>query len=340
MRINKKNMGIALIILLVIIAVYYLKFAKHYPREINLDLAKKDYWGITFSRKFCDELGIDWKKVYIEILDDLKVKNIRVPIYWDEVEVEDNQFNFSDYDYIFDEGQKRGVKFTANIGWRLPRWPECHSPEWIANLEVPEIKEKTIEMLKPVVNYFKNREEIVYWQVENEPLLNSFGICPNGDEKFLREEVKLVRSLDQRPILITASGELSSWRQEWDIGDIFGTTMYRVVWNPLFGYFRYPLPASFYKLKASFLKLKPENMVISELQAEPWVPKGTLADLSSTESNKSFDLEQFKANLQYAINADLNHCYLWGVEWWYFQKENGSPEYWDLAQSLFNKSNK
>ena len=330
-------MGIALIILLVILAFYYLKFAKHHPREINLDQAKEDYWGVTFSRKFCDEIGVDWKETYLAMLDDLKVKNIRIPIYWDEVEIEDDRFDFSDYDFIFDEGKKRGVKFTANIGWRLPRWPECHSPKWVANLEVPEIKEKTIEMLKPVVNHFKHRDEIIYWQVENEPLLNSFGICPDGDEKFLRKEVKMLKSLDQRPVLITASGELSSWRQEWDIGDMFGTTMYRVVWNPLTGYFRYPLPASFYKLKAKFLKLKPGNMIISELQAEPWVPKGTLANLSPSESNKSFDLDQFKANLQYAINADLSHCYLWGVEWWYLRKMNGASEYWDLAQSLFKK---
>jgi hypothetical protein len=333
----KKIMIFILVALIVGVAVWYLKFAKHYPREIDLDQAKKDYWGVTFSRKFCDEIGINWKETYLAILDDLEVKYIRIPIYWDEVEIEDDKFNFKDYDFIFDEGAKRGVKFTANIGWRLPRWPECHSPKWIAGLEVSVIKEKTIEMLTPVIDHFKNREEIVYWQVENEPLLDSFGICPDGDEEFLRKEVELVRLLDKRPILVTASGELSSWRKEWDIGDIFGTTMYRVVWNPLTGYFRYPLPASFYKFKASLLKLEPENMIISELQAEPWVPKGTLADISPNESNKSFDLKQFEANLQYAINADLNQCYLWGVEWWYLKKISGNSEYWDLAKSLFNK---
>ncbi len=337
MKINKKNMWIILIIILAVGIFYYLKIAKHYPREINLAGAKEDYWGVTFSRKFCDEIGIDWKETYLAILDDLKVKNIRIPIYWDEVEIKDDEFDFTDYDFMFDEGAKRGVKFTANIGWRLPRWPECHSPKWIADLEVPLIKEKTVEMLTPVVDHFKNREEIIYWQIENEPLLDSFGICPDGDEEFLRKEVELVRLLDKRPILVTASGELSSWRKEWDIGDIFGTTMYRVVWNPITGYFRYPLPAIFYKFKASFLKLKPENMIISELQAEPWVPKGTLADLPVDESNKSFDLKQFEANLQYAINADLNQCYLWGTEWWYLRKLNGNSEYWDLAKSLFNK---
>ena len=333
----KKIMIFALTALILLAVIWYFKFAKHHPQDINLDQAKENYWGVTFSRKFCDEIGIDWKEAYLAVLNDLRAKYIRIPIYWDEVEVQDDQFDFTDYDFMFDEGKKRGVKFIANIGWRLPRWPECHSPEWIANLKVPEIKEKAVEMLKPVVNYFKDREEIIYWQVENEPLLNSFGICPDGDEKFLRKEVELVRSLDDRPILITASGELSSWRKEWDIGDMFGTTMYRVVWNSLVGYFRYPLPASFYKFKAGLLKLKPDNMIISELQAEPWVPRGTLADLSFSESNKSFDMEQFKANLQYAINADLNQCYLWGTEWWYLQRINGNSKYWDLAKSLFEK---
>lgn len=337
MKINKKTIMWILVIIIFVSMVWYLKYANHFPRKIDLSQAKSDYWGVTFSTKICDEIGLSWKEVYQEILDDLQVKKIRIPIYWDEIEVKDNEFDFSKYDYIFNEGKKRNVKFIANIGWRLPRWPECHSPKWVSSLDVSEIKEQTLDMLKPVVEHFKDRSEIIVWQVENEPLLNSFGICPDGDEKFLKKEVELVRSLDKRPILITASGELSSWKKEWDMGDIFGTTMYRVVWNPLLGYFRYPLPAWFYKFKASFLKLKPENMIISELQAEPWVPKGTLADLKSSESNKSFDLEQFKANLQYAINSDLNECYLWGVEWWYLQNINDNHKYWNLAKTLFIK---
>ncbi|MCD4705269.1 hypothetical protein K8R66_04305, partial [bacterium] len=143
-----------LIILILGIGVWYFKFSKHYPQEINLSSAKDNYWGVTFSRKFCDELDLDWKETYLAILDDLQVKNIRIPIYWDDIEIQDDVFDFTDYDYIFDEGAKRGVKFIANIGWRLPRWPECHSPEWIKDLEVSEIKEKTIEMIKPVVKHF------------------------------------------------------------------------------------------------------------------------------------------------------------------------------------------
>lgn len=336
MFLTKKKMYIVIIFTIVVVIVFYFKFAKHYPREIDLN-APSDYWGITFSTKICKEMGLDWKEVYIAILDDLKVRQIRIPIYWDEIEPRYQEYNFSDYDFIFNEGAKRNVKFVANIGWRLPRWPECHAPVWVSAKGVDYTKERTMTMLEEVVKRYRNRGEIIMWQVENEPLLDTFGKCPNGDEEFLKKEVALVKQLDSRPVLITSSGELGTWKRENKIGDYFGTTMYRVVWNPFFGYFRYFWPAGFYKFKAKLIGMKEYKMNISELQAEPWVPNGTLKNISDKESNKSFNIKQFRANLQYAINADLNKTYLWGAEWWYFRKTQGNSEYWDLAKTLFNK---
>jgi len=60
-----------------------------------------------------------------------------------------------------------------------------------------------------------------------------------------------------------------------------------------------------------------------------------LADQTTLESNKSFDIEQFIANLEFAIKVDFKQTYLWGVEWWYWQFQNGNPEYWDIARDLF-----
>lgn len=331
-----KKMIIWLITILIIGgAFWFFKFAKHDPPNIDLSQAKKNYWGITFSRKFCDEIGLDWKEAYQAIINDLKVKYIRIPIYWDDIEVKDDYFDFNDYDHIFKEGKKQGVKFIANIGWRLPRWPECHSPQWLLKLSKEKIETESLEMIEQTIKHYQNHEEIIIWQIENEPLLNSFGICPDGDEDFLQKEIDLVKSLDDRKILVSASGELSTWRKEANLADILGTTMYRVVWNRWFGYFRYPLPSWFYRFKSNLLGIKREDIIITELQAEPWVPNSTLADLNLNESNKSFDLKQFKANLQYAINADLNQAYLWGVEWWYLQKINGNSSYWNLAKTLF-----
>ena len=233
---KKKKVWILLIVMM--FGLWWIKFAKHHPHKIDLE-AKDNFWGITYSPKFADEIGLNWQDTYLAILDDLQAKNIRMPIYWDVIEDQEGEYDFTVYDYIFDEGKKRDVKFIANIGWRLPRWPECHAPDWVRDQDIKTIQNKTIVMMKAVVERYKDRPEIVAWQVENEPLLDWFGECPQGDEEFLKKEVSFVKSLDDRPIIISASGELSLWEKEVKLGDVFGTTMYRVVWNPWFKYFRY-----------------------------------------------------------------------------------------------------
>jgi len=330
-----------LLIILLIIAiavtgfiVYTFKFAKHYPKNIDL-VHKENYFGVTFSKKFTGQLGMDWKEVYTAVLDDLKPKYIRIPIYWDEIEGTKDEFFFNDYDYIFDEGKKRDVNFIAVIGWRVPRWPECHAPGWLKDKEISEIQERTLKMLEASVNHFKNRSEIQYWQVENEPLMNTFGECPPGDYEFLKKEVELVRNLDTRKIIVTASGELTGWDREAKITDIFGTTIYRVVWNPWFMYSRYPIPAFFYNWKADWYKIPKENRMIMELQLEPWSPKGSITELAPKEMTKSMNIDQFKANIQFAINVDFAQTYLWGVEWWYWEYKYGNnPEYWEIVKEI------
>ena len=321
-----------------IVAIFLLwlfKIEKHYPNKIDL-VAKEDFWGLTYSPKFARDLGLDSQELYLAVIDDLGAKNIRIPIYWDQVEMSEGQFDFSQYDYIFDEGAKRDVKFIANIGWRLPRWPECHNPNWIDKNDSEKIESRIIFLLKQIVTRYQNRPEIVAWQIENEPLFDWFGECPKGNKEFLEKEVALVKNLDDsRPILISASGELSTWRQGAKMADILGTTMYRVVWNPWFRYVRYPIPDWYYQVKLYFNGLRRDEAIISELQAEPWVPNGTLADLEFDEYYKSFSLDQFKANLQFAINVDFKQTYLWGVEWWYYMKVvNNHPEFWSEIKNL------
>ncbi len=76
-------------------------------------------------------------------------------------------------------------------------------------------------------------------------------------------------------------------------------------------------------------------MIVSELQTEPWVPSGEMVNLTTKEINKSFSLRQFEANLLYAQKIDFHQTYLWGVEWWYWQKLYGDKGYWEKARSLF-----
>jgi hypothetical protein len=325
----------ASIVLLIIIIFYFFKVADNYPWKQDLNY-KPGFFGVTFSTKFCTELGLNWKEVYLAILNDLKVKEIRLPIYWDQIEKTKGVYDFSDYDYMIAEGQKNNVKFIINIGWRLPRWPECHAPAWAANKSLAITQEETLKMLATAIDHYKNNSSITAWQLENEPFFDTFGVCPPSDENFFKRELAVVKQTDSsRPVIVSATGELSTWQKEAKYGDIFGSTVYRVVWGKYTSYIRYPIPAWFYRLKAYLAGIKPENRYVVELQAEPWVPAGNMIYLSKSEADKSFNLNQFRANLQYAININFEKTYLWGVEWWYYQYKNGDKSYWELAKTLF-----
>ncbi len=326
-----------LIYLIIILAfvLYVLKVPNYYPENIQ-DSFPDNFFGITYSKKYAEKLGLDWKEAYIDILEELNVKKVRIPVYWDEVEVNKGKFDFKDYYFLIEEGEKRGVEFILTFGMRVPRWPECHVPSWVDMSDTKKLQEETIKAIEVVVESFKGYESIVYWQVENEPLLNTFGICPRGDYEFLKKEVELVKSLDDRQIIVSAPGELSFWSREAEISDIFGTTMYRVVKNDYLSYIKYPYNHSFYTNKAKILKIDPSNIFIVELQAEPWVTMDEILKVESLEYLKSFNLEQFKANAQTAYNTGFDRAYFWGVEWWYFRyKTANDPTYWDLAKTFF-----
>ncbi len=332
---NRWLLIVFIFVIIIFGLVYIFKIAKHYPKKIDLKY-QENFFGITYSKKYAEEIGLNWKTAYIDILDELQVKQVRIPVYWDQIEKKAGEYDFSDYDFLIREGEKRGTEIILNFGMRVARWPECHFPDWIDQSNIEKLQTDTLKMLNATVNHFKQYQSITYWQVENEPLLSSFGKCPKGDADFLKKEIELVRKIDNRPIMVSATGELSLWKEESKVSDVFGTTIYRIVNNPILGYVKYPYTSGLYKFKAKLVGLQPENVFIIELQAEPWINKETLADSSSIEYKKSFNLDQFKANIQFAINTGFKKTYLWGVEWWYYQyKIMDNPEYWDFAKTLF-----
>lgn len=301
--------------------------------------AEEITWGVTFSKPYAESLGLDWKENYIAILDDLGVKHLRIPAYWNELEGSKEVFHFENLDWQIDEAEKRGAKIILSIGRRLPRWPECHVPPW-AKYESEEFQQgRILIMLEKIVNRYKDRSSIMAWQVENEPFLRFFGICPKPDEKFFKKEIELVKSLDDtRPIIVSDSGELSTWFTASKYGDIFGTTMYRVVPSTIrSGYSTYPLPAWFYRKKANIVhKFSPLNeLIVVELQTEAWATEKFITKMTIEELYESMSPEQFRKNIQYARDSGIDEIYLWGAEWWKWLALQGYPEIWGEAQKLF-----
>jgi len=296
------------------------------------------YFGTTFSNRYAEELGLDWKETYIAILDDLGVKKIRLAAYWLEVEPEQEQFDFSNIDFQINEAAKRDVEIILGVGQKLPRWPECFIPEWAH--ENPDKDEALLNYIEESVNRYKDVDQIVYWQVENEPFLAGFGVCPPFDKDLLDEEIELVRSLDDRPILITDSGELGDWVRARKRGDVFGTTMYRDVWFREVIPFHYPLPPTWFKFKDYVSRALTggtyaEKIIVVEMQAEAWGPD-PIPYITLEQQLKYMNFDDFKDNIVYSKRAGFPEIYLWGAEWWYYLKTmQDIPEFWQHAKTLF-----
>ena len=302
-------------------------------------------YGVTFSKKYAEQLGLDWQESYIKILDELGIKNIRLVAYWDESEPIDDEFNFDDILWQLEEAKKRDISVIMAIGRKVPRYPECFEPDWWKNLDSEELKKiELYEYVSRATLELKHFDNIVIWQVENEPFF-PFGECEDIKEEDVEKEILIVREIDGRPILTQDSGEGGFWYPSYSRGDYLGISMYRRIWYDFWGiffgntvYFQYPLPNWTYRLRSIVLRVPMDKIIVTELQAEPWGPAGNEA-LSRAVKDKTMSKQHFLSTISYAQNSGFGELYLWGVEWWLFEKEVlNEPFFWDTARVLMGSN--
>lgn len=293
--------------------------------------------GATFSPPYARELGVDWRAAYLATLDDLGVKKLRLAAYWTMVEPARGFYDWSDIDWQIDEAEKRGVQVILGIGRKLPRWPECHVPGWAQALPEAEQRPLVLDLVRATVKRYADRPNVIAWQVENEPLFN-FGVCPPPDDEFLAKEIAAVKELDRRPVVLTESGEMSTWVKAASMADVLGISTYRMVWNKYFGYFFWPIGPQVYREKwlgvSAFLK----GIIISELQAEPW-SIGAISAMPRADMDQQMNPQRLRDNFDFARRIGFPDAYLWGVEWWYWSKVNGYPAMWNAGRDLIRSVN-
>jgi len=333
MSVVKKTLLILLACAAVLfVAVSFLAY-KPVPEDIT--------YGISFNTLYAEELGLNPRVVYDAFLDDLGVRHLRLAAHWDMVEPEDGLYDFSALDYQLKRAEEVGAEVILGVGRRLPRWPECHEPIWAKLLPREEQDGELLEYIETVVTRYKGNPSIAYWQVENEPYLSLFGgeHCDELDEDFLREEIALVRSLDNtRPIILTDSGNLGTWFGAYKEGDVFGTSVYVYFWTPELGQFKTILPAWFYRLKEGVVELfygKKQTFLI-ELSAEPWLTNPVVETDIETQYTR-MNPKKFEEIIEYAKDTRYSRQYLWGGEWWFWLREQGRPEMWERGRALYVK---
>lgn len=292
-------------------------------------------FGITFSSMYALQLGHDPIEMYRALLDDLDVRRVRVPLYWSDIEREKGVFDWSMPDALVALSQEHGASLTLVVGMKVPRWPECFVPDWAETHSPGEQHQYTLAFIEQAVRRYRDSSAVARWQVENEPFF-PFGQCPKITPRQFDERVEIVRSLDDRPIQATVSGELGSWRDSARAADVLGISLYRQTWNDTFGHFIYPLTPDYYRLRAALVRDQVEDVVVSELQAEPWFPE-PIAARPMLEWYDAFTAQAFVNNVAFARDAGFAEAYLWGAEWWYALKKAGDDRLWEAARGVLTQ---
>ena len=297
-------------------------------------------YGISFNVPYARELSLDPLTVFDAFIQDLGVRHFRLAAHWPLVEPKKGIYDFEIMDTLVARAEQANATIIMGVGRRLPRWPECHVPKWASELSWEEQKDEIRAYLRTVVNRYKDSPAIIYWQVENEPFLTIFAkeYCGELDEAFLEEEVALVHELDPtRPILVTDSGNLGTWRGAYQLGDAFGTSVYVHFWNPDVGTFRTIIPAWFYRVKENLLAhlYGTKKTMLIELSLEPWLLE-PVTDVPLDVQFTRMNLEFFDEILKYAEDTRFDTQYLWGGEWWYWLKEQGEDAMWERGKKVFS----
>jgi len=303
-------------------------------------------FGFSFSYRHATFLGLDWQEAYLVLLEELKPKSVRLPVFWMEVEKEQGQFDFAVVDWQIEEAKKRDIPVVLELGYRSFHRPECYPPDWAKDLNQQEFAEAVYAFLKEGTKHFSEYENIETWQVENEPLDVLRYWCRRLSPSFVAKEIEVVKANDpqDRPILLTFGGEIflrPYWRSLVSKIDIIGVSFYPRVWHKLVRRYISAYDQGIFSLRnisverGEAIRLGKRFWII-EFEAEPYGDK-PITELTREEIEETATpacLQEYYEKIKNI--GGVERIYFWGVEWWYKEKLEGRPEMWEKGKEFFS----
>ena len=278
--------------------------------------------GTSCVPNYARSSGLDPKETLEAIFSELGMRQVRLVSYWKVIEPSPGRYDFSELDWQFEMANKYDVKVSLAVGLRQPRWPECHEPKWL-DLKSYLWEAQLFSYMKAVVDRYKDNPALATYELENEFFMKVFGECKDFNRNRLVYEYNLLKNWDSsRPVIISRSNNWVGLPVGQPRPDKFGISVYKRVWDKTLThrYFEYPLPAWFYASLAGWEQiLSGKDMIIHELQAEPWPPTD-VRQASLQEQYKSMDARRLKERIAYGEATGMRTIDLWGAEWWYFVK--------------------
>lgn len=297
-------------------------------------------YGVTFISSYAAYYGLDPKETMSAMIDDLGIRQFRLVSYWSKGEPTEGTYDFSDLDWQFELAEQSGSKVSLAIGLRQPRWPECHWPQWAQQKPMEQWSQDLKRYMGAVIERYKNSPALESYQLENEFFLSVFGICPDFTRERLVDEYTFVKALDpSRPVIVSRSNNIVGFPVNAPIPDVSAVSVYKRVWDKYYTnrYLEYPFPAWFYGFLAGGGKLlNGKDMILHELQAEPWLPEGFSMNNTAhiPEQMKSMNADRMHDRIEYGRATGVKEMYLWGGEWWYWLKvKGGDSSVWDAVKS-------
>lgn len=308
--------------------------------------------GATFSATHARWLGLDPAQALAQVIE-LGLEPLRLCGYWNQPP--------ADLDWQLDQAAQAGRRVVLTVGMKAPRWPEFHLPssqrlelrsggEVHAELPVARAARAQVEAM---VERFRERSVIEWWQVENEPSNksgpNRWWISP----AVLEREVAAVRARDHRPVILTAFGHFSRLVDEFSghscvnqealrglgsgaepellellqAGDVLGLDVYRSIgrggWVAHAG-----SHVPYLEHWQAEAEARGIGCWVTELQAEPWE-----ASADTQWEPRSVGPTDIVDRLAEVRAADLGMVLLWGVEYWLAQAGRGNLAWLDAGRA-------